>query len=124
MDWADEAVLRALEDHKRDMNGTLNDLKAIVESITGVAVSRMTLSRRLRGVSTRKSSGGRPRRALTDGGSDFMTQVSDANIFCFLLFTANYVCAFCFVYRMLLLFASSARFLCFCPELSDEFLAK
>jgi hypothetical protein len=97
MNWDEENVARVMGDYKRNVHGTLDDLKATVEGITGIPVSRMTLSRRLRGISTQKSSGGRPRKALVEIDSNSGVQVSVfENVFCFLLITAAYSYAFCF----------------------------
>uniref|UniRef100_A0A914VSZ6 RYYR-CCHC domain-containing protein n=1 Tax=Plectus sambesii TaxID=2011161 RepID=A0A914VSZ6_9BILA len=49
LNWNDENVMRALEDYKEKKIANLAELQTIVHDLTGVLVSRMTLSRRVRG---------------------------------------------------------------------------
>ena len=63
MNWNDENIKQAIADFKQKGYGTLADLKLTLEGITGVPISRMTLSRRLQGISTHDK-GGRPSKQL------------------------------------------------------------
>jgi hypothetical protein len=61
MDWSDKNVISALDDYRNKLIGSLDDLRTALKGISGIVVSRMTLSRRIRGISVHDS-GGRPKK--------------------------------------------------------------
>lgn len=62
LNWNDENVMRALEDYREKKIANLAELQTIVHDLTGVSVSRMTLSRRVRGERMYNSVGRPPAR--------------------------------------------------------------
>ena len=64
MNWEDEGVKRALDDYREKKIATLQDLRLILFDMTGVSVSAMTLSRRVRGLMFRNCIGRPRKRAL------------------------------------------------------------